>query len=99
MTVHCSGARSRAWATAFVRWYNHVHRHSGITYVTPEQRHSGVDKELLANRHDIYLAAREANPRRWSGKTRNWGHIVSVALNPERDFPIQTSTEKKVYVA
>lgn len=90
---------ARTWATAFVRWYNHVHRHSGIAYVTPEQRHSGLDKELLANRHDIYLNARQANPRRWSGKTRNWGHIASVALNPERDIPVHVSAETAAFVA
>jgi putative transposase len=34
-------AEARQWAAAFVRWYNHEHRHSGIRYVTPAQRHAG----------------------------------------------------------
>ncbi len=25
---------ARTWAAAFVRWYNHDHRHSGIRYVS-----------------------------------------------------------------
>ena len=29
------------WVAAFVDWYNHRHRHSGIKFVTPHQRHSG----------------------------------------------------------
>jgi putative transposase len=26
---------ARGWVNAFVRWYNHEHRHSGIRFVTP----------------------------------------------------------------
>jgi putative transposase len=32
---------ARQWAGCFVRWYNEEHRHSGIGYVTPAQRHAG----------------------------------------------------------
>jgi putative transposase len=35
-----SGCRP-ATAGRFVHWYNHEHRHSGIRYVTPAQRHVG----------------------------------------------------------
>jgi len=30
---------ARAWAAEFVDWYNVDHRHSGIRYVSPQQRH------------------------------------------------------------
>jgi transposase InsO family protein len=30
-----------AWVDGFVDWYNGEHRHSGINYVTPNQRHYG----------------------------------------------------------
>lgn len=76
---------ARAWATEFVRWYNVDHRHSGIRYVSPQQRHAGRDKAILAARHDLYLKARQRHPARWSGNTRNWSHIGAVTLNPERD--------------
>jgi putative transposase len=62
---------ARQGAMAFVHWYNHEHRHSGIRHVTPAQRHAGQDTPLLAARHVLYQQAREANPRRWSGPTRN----------------------------
>jgi transposase InsO family protein len=75
---------ARAWATGFVHWYNLEHRHSGIRYVTPAQRHAGQDREILQTRHQVYTQARENNPRRWSGATRNWSHIATVTLNPER---------------
>jgi hypothetical protein len=76
---------ARAWAARFVQWYNYEHRHSGIRYVPPAQRHAGEDGELLAARHAVYQQARERNPRRWSRHTRNWAPVVMVTLNPERD--------------
>jgi transposase InsO family protein len=76
---------ARAWAAGFVRWYNHDHRHSGIRYVSPAQRHAGEDHAILAARHALYTRARENNPARWSGATRNWSPLGPVTLNPERD--------------
>jgi len=76
---------ARAWAAEFVRWYNVDHRHSGIRYVSPHQRHAGQDKAILAARHDLYIQAQQRNPARWSRNTRDWSHIGAVTLNPERD--------------
>lgn len=61
--------QARAWAAEFVRWYNVDYRHSGIRCVSPEQRHSGQDKAILAARHTRYLQASEHHPARWSGAT------------------------------
>jgi putative transposase len=76
---------ARHWAAGFVRWYNHEHRHSGIRYVSPAQRHDGQDRAILDARHALYTRARSVNPARWSGATRNWSPIGPVTLNPERD--------------
>ena len=81
---------ARTWAAGFVRWYNHDHRHSGIRYVSPAQRHAGEDLPILAARYDLYMRARALNPARWSGSTRNWSPIGPVTLNPERDSIVQT---------
>jgi len=81
---------ARAWAAGFVHWYNVDHRHSGIRYVSPAQRHAGDDHAILAARHALYRRARELNPARWSGDTRNWAPIGAVTLNPERDSVIKT---------
>ena len=75
---------ARAWVAGFVRWYNTEHRHSAIRFVTPDQRHRGEDRALLAGRHQIYELARAARPERWSGRTRNWQPIGPVWLNPDR---------------
>jgi len=85
---------ARAWAAAFVRWYNFDHRHSGIRYVSPAQRHAGEDHAILAARHTLYIHARELNPARWSGNTRNWSPIGAVTLNPERDCVIRTHSAR-----
>ncbi|CAI2535281.1 Uncharacterised protein [Serratia liquefaciens] len=76
---------ARAWVESFVSWYNEEHRHSGISYVTPGQRHRGEDRTLLAQRKSVYEAAKMLNPHRWSGATRNWNWQDEVWLNPERE--------------
>ena len=78
-------AAARSWAADFVRWYNIEHRHSGIRYVSPAQRHAGNDQEILAARHAVYVQARKRHPARWSRSTRNWTPVGAVTLNPERD--------------
>ena len=90
---------ARAWGRGFVRWYNFEHRHSGIRYVTPAQRHAGEDVAILAARHQTYLLARERHPARWSGETRDWSHISVVTLNPERDKIVTAHSQNKRQLA
>lgn len=75
---------ARQWVGSFVHWYNGEHRHSAIGFVTPEQRHAGLDVELLRKRTAVYEAAKAAHPNRWSGPTRNWNPVTIVHLNPEK---------------
>ncbi len=74
---------ARAWVSKFVCWYNNDHRHSGIKFVTPQQRHSGLDIKLLEKRDSLYDEARKKNPSRWASSTRDWSPIGNVELNPE----------------
>jgi len=76
---------ARAWVTAFVAWYNAEHRHSGIRFVTPDQRHDGRENDVLANRVSVYERARRRHPNRWSRGTRNWTPAPAVFLNPKRN--------------
>ena len=77
-------AAGRQWVAAFVAWYNGVHLHSGIGFVTPMQRHFGADQKILAHRRRVYAEARAQRPERWiSGKTRRWGRPDIVRLNPQ----------------
>jgi putative transposase len=72
----------QAWVDNFVSWYNDDHQHSGIRFVTPGQRHAGVDVAILKNRHRVYATARARFPRRWARGIRDWSHIGVVRLNP-----------------
>jgi len=83
---------ARAWAAEFVHWYNEDHRHSGIRYVSPQQRHCGQDRAILAARHALYAQAKQRHPARWSGNTRDWSHVGVVTLNPERDAVVNPDT-------
>ena len=69
----------------FVDWYNNVHRHSGIKFVTPSERHNGEDKVILQRRSELYEKAKRENPKRWSGDVRDWEMIDTVSLNPEKE--------------
>jgi transposase InsO family protein len=73
---------AQKWVGEFVGWYNHEHRHSGIRFVTPAQRHGGEESDILKNREEVYRQAKMKNPSRWSGNTRNWDPIDTVTLNP-----------------
>jgi putative transposase len=76
-------AAAQTWVDGFVNWYNTEHLHSGIRFVTPDDRHFGREIAILANRRDIYEKARQQNPNRWSKNIRNWEPVETVYLNPE----------------
>ena len=52
-----------------VRWYNTEHRHSGIGFVTPQERHQSQDSALLEKRHALYEHA---------ARTRDVGQAAPV---------------------
>lgn len=71
------------WVARFVAWYNAEHRHSGIRFVTPDERHYGRETTVLAKRAALYARARRAKPQRWARSTRNWTPVATVVLNPQ----------------
>lgn len=85
---------ARLWVSTFVDWYNNEHRHSAIGFVTPTQRHEGLDAELLQKRVEVYEAAKQARPERWSGDTRNWQYVSVVHLNPDQKL-IKAAEQKE----
>jgi len=77
-------AEARKWVARFVAWYNNEHRHSRIKFITPNERHNGLDIAILKRRKDLYEKKKKQNSSRWSGSTRNWEPIDAVYLNPEK---------------
>jgi putative transposase len=78
-------AAARQWVFEFARYYNCEHCHSGLNFLTPNQRHIGMDQTVFSNRTAVYEAAREKHPNRWSKEIRNWSLETEVWLNPEKD--------------
>lgn len=56
---------ARQWFADFVHWYNTKHLHSGLDYVTPQQRRTGEATAIYEKRNQTLRAARENNPLRW----------------------------------
>jgi len=76
---------ARAWVARFASWYNQEHLHGGLGYVTPDDRYSGRDEEVLERRARVYAAARSRQPRRWSCQVRSWtrGAPPRVRVRPD----------------
>ncbi|MFT5485038.1 MAG: putative transposase [Halieaceae bacterium] len=75
---------ARNWVLKFVRWYNEEHRHSAIKFVTPVERHTGADVDILMVRKALYEHAKAGKPERWIGQTRDWSRPEVVMLNPDK---------------
>lgn len=88
--------QARSWVFEFVNFYNKGSLHSGIKYVTPYDRHYGLDDEILKNRKEVYREAKAKNPSRWSRNIRNWDKIKKVSLNPTDDLDKKENLKKKV---
>jgi transposase InsO family protein len=74
-------AEARQWVTQFIYWYNEIHKHSAIKYVTPSQRHRGDDIAILAHREEVLLQAKKENPKNWNNRNlRNYEPIKEVIL-------------------
>lgn len=76
---------ARSWVHGFTRWYNEEHKHSGIKFTSPGQRHRGEAEELIVGRKNVYEQAKQRNPERWGKRsTRNWDLDQEVWLNPDK---------------
>lgn len=86
---------ARKWVQKFVNWYNKEHLHSGIKYLTPYQRHYGLDDKIIEQRINTYNEAKAKHPERWSKGIRNWSLPKYVALNPIEEREINNIINQK----
>ena len=64
---------------------NQIYHNSGLKFLTPYQRRSGLSDKILAKRKEVYEAAKTEHPERWNGRsTRDWSLPDTVYLNPEK---------------
>ena len=81
---------ARDWVHGFTRWYNEEHKHSGLKFLTPGQRHRGEADRLLDGRNSVYEVAKRRHPERWGKRlTRSWNLPDEVWLNPDRSITDQ----------
>ena len=93
---------ARHWCRSFFAWYNTVHRHSGIAWLTPADVHYGRSGEILARRAAVLEAATQAHPERFvKGAARPhrlpeavWINKPVVDLEPEQGgYPGSSESE------
>ena len=70
----------------FFAWYNQVHYHSGILWLTPQSVHYGQADEILKKRHQVLLNAYEANPTRFNNRMPTQKKLKPVFINPPKDL-------------
>lgn len=73
---------ARNWVADFLHWYNTMHLHSAIGYVTPDQRHRGVASQIIEARNAVKQQAYENRKDRWSSMPAMLVHPRTVVLNP-----------------
>jgi len=74
---------ARAYCQTFFLWYNTVHRHSGVGYMTPHSVHHGLAEQLRSMRQAVLDEAFLATPNRFKGR-RPEPHALPTAvwINP-----------------
>ncbi|TQS75925.1 transposase [Ornithinibacillus gellani] len=87
---HASLEEARKWASQFVTWYNEIHLHSSLNFVTPIQCHNGTYRDVLANRVTVYEKAKNKHPERWARDIRDWSPHKQVALNPMQEEEVNS---------
>jgi len=56
---------ARGFCQTFFPWYNTEHHHSGISFLTPEQVHYGLAKQIVKEREAVLKRAYEIRPDRF----------------------------------
>lgn len=86
---------ARIWVLEFVTWYNQVHYHSGINYLTPESLHTGTAHEIMKKRRAVYESNEKLNPHRFNTGTRKWEVPKVAFLNPSKETKEEKNTPIK----
>ncbi|WP_272491073.1 integrase core domain-containing protein [Streptomyces pacificus] len=63
-------AHAREWFDAFIAYYNHEHRHSGIGWHTPASVHFGTADEVRDQRAVTLAEAYARHPERFGRRPR-----------------------------
>lgn len=89
-----SMAEADEWMKDFVNWYNDE-PHSSLNYVSPNQRHSGQEKDILMQRLEVFEKARQENPERFPNGVREIKIPKVVCLVPMEGHEIMEHLKEK----
>lgn len=82
--------KARKFCRSFFDWYNQLHYHSCIGYLTPESVHYGFADEILENRYKVLIEAYQNNPGRFRYKLPKLKKLPkSVWINKLDNFEIK----------
>jgi putative transposase len=70
---------AKQFCRVFFQWYNHEHRHSGISMLTPETVHYGMAEQVLEHRGEVLKTAFERNPARFKYRMPSAGQLPEAA--------------------
>jgi putative transposase len=59
---------ARIFSQGLFSWYNNVHYHSGIGFLSPVDVHYGRSEQIIKERQAVLAAAYEKHPERFKGK-------------------------------
>lgn len=80
----------------FFTWYNKMHYHSGIAWLTPESVHYGQAEMILEQRHKTLMDIYNKNPVRFNGKPPKLRQLTeAVYINPPQIVSI-SALQKEV---
>ena len=74
---------AKAFCQDFFNWYNNVHSHSGLNWLTPSMVHHGRTNDIVQRRQLVLDRARQCRPERFVNATRKIaGPPAKVWINP-----------------
>lgn len=77
------------YCEAFFHWYNEIHLHSGLDYVTPKSVHEGTHLAIYAKRNSMLAANRLAHPSRHGGKPKVYAMASEVRLKHKTSCAVE----------
>ena len=80
-------SQARAWVDKYYDWYNKVHRHSGICYITPSECFDGKGDEIMSRRNKIIEKFFESHQKQkvlveTTGKFKRWQMPKNAVVMP-----------------
>ena len=80
----------------FFNWYNRVHFHSGIQWLTPQSVHYDFAEQILEKRYQTLMDAFNSNPRRFNNKPPQQKILTPVYINPPQTVLINDALQQEV---